>query len=261
MAWLHSDSDIVNDTSLIEATDPKTGRRNLALRGFADWKGRGIRDGREEYQRETWFRVQSVVIHKHDEAKLLEALRGKILTNPDSLPTIELHGDLYLGEYPWHPEMKDVEDWTEPGESWRDFPVPTRATVARYVCESGGYDYSIDRTLAIEMPAPWLAQTMGLRMKDGRSPVYVDSSGREMFFDPSVREAGSAGALVDREAFLQMLEYEGLSCVWVIAGEKSAYGGRHAGDGFGGRLLHTGVYSLSQGGFVREFHTGRENPS
>jgi hypothetical protein len=77
MAWLHSDSDIVNDTSLIEATDPKTGRRNLALRGFADWKGRGIRDGREEYQRETWFRVQSVVIHKHDEAKLLEALRGE----------------------------------------------------------------------------------------------------------------------------------------------------------------------------------------
>ncbi len=261
LAWLESDSDIFNDASLIEVKDPKTDQRYLALSGFAKWGGRGVRDGHEEFQRDTWFRIQSALVHKDDEEQLLEVLKRRILTDPHSLPTIELYSDFYLGEYPWHPEMMDIGDWTEPSEGARDFPVPIRATVARYVRESGGYDYSIDDTLAVEIPAPWLAQVMRLHMKDGRTPVYVDSTGQVIFFDPSVQEAGPASALVNREAFLGMLEREGLSCVWVIAGEKSAYGGQDPGRGFGGRLLHTGVYSLSEDRFVREFCTRRERPS
>lgn len=261
LAWLHSDSDIINDASLIDVRDPKTARRYLALRGFSSWKGRGVCDGREEYQRETWFRIQSVVVHKSDELRLIDALKGKILTDPHSLPVIRLNDDFYLGEYPWHPEMKDVDDWIEPGRSWRSVPVPTRATVAEYSCESGGYDFSVDATVVVEMPAPWLAQSMRLRMKNGKSPTYVNRGGEEMFFDPSVHMAGPSGALVNREAFLKMLECEGLSCVWVIAGEKSVYGGGVASRGFGGRLLHTGIYSLSQDGLVREFHKAWQKPS
>ena len=82
-----------------------------------------------------------------------------------------------------------------------------------------------------------------------------------MFYDPSVVEAGPAAALVDRDAFLQMLGREDLSAIWVVAGEKSAYGGRDAGLGFGGRQLHTAIYQLDGDGFTRHFHKDWAHPS
>ena len=72
-------------------------------------------------------------------------------------------------------------------------------TVATYTREKSGHDCSIDRTIQVELPAPWLADQMGLRMKGGHSPVFVDSDGRTMFMDPSVLEPGPSAALVDRE--------------------------------------------------------------
>lgn len=258
--WLGSDSDIINDVSLIDLRNPKTGRRWLALWGFSSWRGSGVRDGRKEMQRDTWFRLNCIVVHRKDQASLVNSLRGRILTDPHSLPKIELHGDFYLGEYPWHPDVRDFDRWSS-DDGWRALAVPSRATVASYTCEHGGYDYSIDRTVSIEMPAPWLAEAMGLRLMSGRSPTYVGSDGRDMFYDPSVLEAGPAAALVDRDAFLRMLDQEELSAIWVISGEKSVYGGRDASPSFGGRLLHTAIYHLNGESFTRHFHKDWENPS
>lgn len=259
-AWLESGSNIINDASLIDLRNPKTNRRWLALSSFSDWRNWGVCNGRKELQRDTWFRLNCVVVRRSDRVALVNGLLNKILTDSHSLPKVEFSGrDFYLGEYPWHPELQNVDQWSAPGEGWRSTPAPTRATVASYTCESGGYDYSIDRTVSVEIPAPWLAKAMGLRLASGKSPIYVDDSGRTIFYDPSVVEAGPAAALVDRDAFLQMLEREGLSAIWVIAGEKGAYGG---GDpGFGGRMLHTAIYQLDGDGFSRLFHSDWERPS
>jgi hypothetical protein len=259
-AWLEGDSDIVNDRSLIDLRNPKTGRSWLALWGFSRWTGSGVRDGREELQRDTWFRLNCIVVHRKDQAKLVDGLRGQILTDPHALPKIELYRDFYLGEYPWHPEVRRFDRWSV-NDGRREFAVPGRPTVASYTCERGGYDYSIDRTVSIEIPAPWLAEAMGLWLASGRSPIYVSSDGNDMFYDPSVFEAGPAAALVDRDAFLQVLDREGLSAIWVIAGEKGVFGGRDAGLGFGGRFLHTAIYHLDGDGFARHFHTDWEHPS
>lgn len=259
-AWLESDSNIINDASLIDLRNPKANRRWLALSSFSDWKSWGVCDGRKELQRDTWFRLNCIVVRRSDQVALVNGLRNQILTGSHSLPEIEFSGrDFYLGEYPWHPELQNIDQWSSSEERWRSTPVPTRATVAKYRCESGGYDFSIDRTVSVEIPAPWLAEVMGLRLSSGKSPIYVDASGRDIFYDPSVVEAGPAAALVDRDAFLQMLEREGLSAIWIIAGEKGAYGG---GDrGFGGRMLHTAIYQLDGDGFSRLFHSDWEHPS
>jgi hypothetical protein len=191
---------------------------------------------------------------------MVRSLRGKILTDPHALPHIELGGEFYLGEFPWHPKLRDVDQWISP-DSWHPFDVPCRATVASYTCERGGYDYSIDRTVSIEIPAPWMAESMGLRLANGQSPIYVASTGREMFYDPSVLEDGPAAALVDRDAFLQILGRRRLSPIWVIAGEKSIYGGHEGGTGFGGRLRHTAIYYFDHKRLVRHFHQQWEHPS
>lgn len=259
-AWLESDSNIINDASLINLRNPKTNRRWLALSSFSDWRSWGVCNGRKELQRDIWFRLNCVVVRRSDQVTLVNGLRNQILTSSDSLPKIEFSGrDFYLGEYPWHPELQNIDQWSSPEVGWLSTPVPTRATVASYTCESGGSDYSIDRTVCVQIPAPWLAETMGLRLASGRSPIYINASGQDMFYDPSVVEEGPAAALVDRDAFLEMLGREDLTAIWVIAGEKGAFGG---GDrGFGGRLLHTAIYQFDNDGFSRLFHKEWERPS
>ncbi len=249
-AWLESDLDIISDASLIDLRNPKTGRRWLALWGFSNWRGYGVRYGRKGMQRDAWFRLNCIVVRRKDQSKMVKSLRKRILTDPHSLPKIELHSELYLGEYPWHPETRDCS-----------VAAPCRPTVASYTCERGNYDYSIDRTVSVEIPAPWLADAMGLRLASGRSPIYIGSDGREMFFDPSVLEAGPAAALVDRDAFLGMLDREDLSAIWVIAGEKTAFGGSDYQSSFGGRLLYTTIYHVKGDGFAKYFHSDWERPS
>ena len=223
LAWQDSNSDIINDSALIDVCNPKTGRRWLALSGFSRWKGSEVRDGMKEIQRVTYFQLTCIVVHRSDLAKIVESLKGQILIGHSSLREIEVPEDFYLSEYPWYPEMGELDRWSS-NNDWQAPVVPIRASVANYTCKRGSYDYSIDQTIGIKLPAPWIAEKMGLRLASGRSPIYIDSDDRDMFYDPSVVEAGSSAALVDREAFLRMLNQHDLSAIWVIVGEKNAHG-------------------------------------
>jgi hypothetical protein len=102
---------------------------------------------------------------------------------------------------------------------------------------------------------------LNLRISDGRKLTYVDASGTVRFFDPSVDLAGPRAALVDREAFLSVLEREGLAAVWVIAGEKGVFGGRNPSRAFGGRYVFTSIYWLENQNFRRHDHIEHQYPS
>jgi hypothetical protein len=260
LAWRSSEHDVINDSMLIDVADPKTGSRWLALDGFAVWRQSGVVEGRSELQRNTWFRLSCIVVKKSDRSKLLKWLRSRRLTASHDLPEIALHGEQYLGEYPWHPSFTDLPDWNEP-EQWRGLPVPVRTTVVSYTCERGGYDYSIDKTVKVALPAPWLLQSLGLRLSSGRKLTYVTSEGRVKFFDPSVSEPGPQAALVDRADFLSMLDRENLMAFWVIAGEKAVYSGRSSNVGWGGELAHTYIYELKGEQFVSHKYIEHTEPS
>ena len=211
-------------------------------------------------QRDTWYRVSCIVTRKDDEERLLKSLSGRILTDPHALPQFHLDTSYYLGEYPWEPSLAAQDDWA-PAGGWSRLGAPTRPTTAGYLCEKGNYDYSIDETIRIELPAPWLSEAMGLRLRDGRQPTFVDRDGQIRFFDPSVSEPGYQAGLVDRDFFLAMLEREGLAPIWIIAGEKGVFGGGQPNRGFGGRVLHTGIYRLGDNGpMLHEMHTEHERP-
>lgn len=106
LAWLKSEKDILNDNSLFDLKNPKTGQRWLALSGFSRWSAYGISDTEKEYQRETWYRINCLVVHREDENSVIKYLKKEILTNDSKLPKIDLYGDFYLGEYPWHPDPR-----------------------------------------------------------------------------------------------------------------------------------------------------------
>ena len=162
------------------------------------------------------------------------------------MPKSEMHGEQYLGEYPWHPYFDDFRDWYEP-DSWHKSPVPVRRTATSYSCSRSGFDYSVDETIGIQMPMPWIIHGLGLHFTGGRNLMFADASGRVMFFDPSTHNQGNAAALIDRDAFLALLDQEGLEAIWVIAGEKSVYGGPGPHGGWGGAHAHTRLYRLKSG--------------
>jgi hypothetical protein len=259
LLWRDSPDDIINGQARIEVAEPG-GRRWLTLHVSPLWNQWAVINGNRTVERQTWGRVNCVVVTKSDQAKLVEALRNRCLTDPHALPKLEFYGGhTYLGEYPWHPSLSDREDWIAPSDTSYGFPVPVRATVAEYTCEHGNYDYSIDETIVLQLPAPWLLDALALRMSDGRKLTYVDSSGTVRFFDPSLDLPGPRAALVDRDPFLSMLEREGLAAVWVVAGEKGVYGSGNAA--FGGRYVFSSVYSLENGTFSRHDHVKHEYPS
>ncbi|MFL6450417.1 MAG: hypothetical protein ACJ746_22455 [Bryobacteraceae bacterium] len=260
LVWLESDRDVLNHESFIEVIDPRTKRRWLALNSTASADQYGMDGERKELQRKIWFRVSSIVVAKGDKAKVLKGLKSRTVTDRSEIPEFHLDLSYYLGEYPWHEGIKETDDWVAP-DDWNQLVAPVRPTISEYVCESGGYDYSVDSSIRIELPAPWLANKMGLRLLDGKRPIYVDERGEVRFFDPSVIEPGHQAALVDRDAFLAMLDREDLAAIWVITGEKEVYGGQIPHTGFGGRLLHTGIYTLRPNGFARTINFAREKPS
>jgi hypothetical protein len=102
---------------------------------------------------------------------------------------------------------------------------------------------------------------LGLHLSNGRQLTYASDNGRLDFFDPSVSEPGPHAALVDRTAFLSMLEREELAAFWVIAGEKSIYSGRDSGMGWGGDSSHTYIYELIEDSFVSYKHLETREPS
>ncbi len=90
--------------------------------------------------------------------------------------------------------------------------------------------------------------SLALRLVDGRNPRYANVVGEIVFQDPSIAESGPSAALVDKQAFLEAVELEGLTPVWVVAGEKGAYGSNERD--FVGIRIHSFIYALTAGGEV-----------
>lgn len=116
----------------------------------------------------------------------------------------------------------------------------------------------------MELPAPWLLDGLGARLANGQRPSYVDEGGQTVFCDPSIAADGPSAALIDRDAFLGLLERQGLAAAWIIAGEKNAYGGddgRPMGSSYGGSRRHSAVYSFREGKLAGSVTSERSYPT
>jgi len=256
LGWLRSDQDVLNSADLISLIDPKSGINWFPLDVHAGWRQSGFEDGQRGMLRETWFRTNCYLVKKDHETELLDSLKGRMLIGNHDLPDFEFDTEFHLGEYPWHPEVQERDYWSET-DSWHKLPVPIRATAFDMLRERSSHDYSIDKTINLTMPTPWLVEAMRLQLLGGHIPSFVNVDGETVIFDPSVILPGQQAALVEKEAFFAMLDREDLTAIWVIAGEKGVYGGPATSSGYGGRVDHTGVYHLKDGE-VRQYHFDTE---
>ncbi|MXP44979.1 NACHT domain-containing protein [Allopontixanthobacter sediminis] len=248
--WLRSKRDILNSVSLVALENPRTGQQWFPLELHAGWRQSGFEDGHRGMLRETWFRTNCYLVSQSDEEALLETLKGRMLIGQHDLPNFEFDTEFHLGEYCWHPAVRARDEWSEI-DSWHKLPVPIRPIAFDLLRERSRHDYSIDKTINLMMPTPYLVEKMGLQLRGGHVPDFVDPDGNTVIFDPSVTQPGHEASLVEKTAFCDMLDRESLTAVWVIAGEKAVYGTAHSSSGYGGRLDHTGIYRLDDRAIVQ----------
>ena len=244
LQWLEGPDDFIDDPSLIIVENPKNKRKWAVLHEVAAWHQWGMNDGDRKLERTTWFRLQAVLVKNSERDTLIEVLSKKILTDDDHLPAVNFPYRAFLGEYPWHPAFKDVEDYSMP--HWYKVPVPAHPLVASYSSESGAYDFSISQSFSVALPGPILVKHLKLHLSDGREMSYADDGGVIRFCDPSVQDAGPSAALVDFDSFTAFLKQEEFSVVWIIGGLKHAHGGKgRNGNGWAGERLFSSIYWMT----------------
>ncbi|MBB3799406.1 hypothetical protein FHY17_003694 [Xanthomonas arboricola] len=237
IAWMEDHSrDIPDPIAQIDVIDPD-GRRWLVLETTASRNHLVMVNGERVIHRMTWHKVKSMLVTRCD-ADRLQRLLMRSERYRDHPPEVELPSHGYLGEYPWHPAFDEIDGHWEIGE----LGIPVQATVADWLVERSGHDYSIEDNLNLMVPAPALMRGLDLRLAEGRALSYATADGKILFKTPSAEEPGFGAAVVDRDAMRAFLEAEGLELVWILTGEKSAHGGPPHGRGWGGMLEYWGIY-------------------
>ena len=243
LEWIKNTDDLLNDASLIDVHDEYTKEDWLVLKSFKHYSTPYKISGHID----SWCRVWCVVLKKNNATKFINAISKHSLIDPHALPETSNSREMFLGEYPWYQSCELEDDWRQLDRDY-GFAGKVLPTVTEYSQERGGWDYSIDETIRIYLPAPWLVEKLGLKLIDGRRAVYANQNGNTLFKDPSISEDGPSAALINKNLFMEMLEKEGLSAVWIIAGEKGGYGQKD--QDFVGRRVHSCVYQLNKIGNV-----------
>lgn len=240
IAWMEDPlRDVPDPIQQIDVTDTN-GRRWLVLDINVGRNHLVMVNGERVIHRMTWHKVKSILVAR-DDVERLERLLTRSASDRDHLPEVDIPGRGYLGEYPWHPAFANIDGSWEIGQRG---VISIRATVANWYIERSGYDYSVEESFNLKIPAPALVRGLHLRLAEGRSLAYATANGRVLFKDPSADDPGFSAAVVDRDAMRTFLDAEGLEIVWIFSGEKSAQGGLPYGSGWGGRLQYWGIYRI-----------------
>lgn len=245
LAWLDSPTEgFTNGPENIEVVDPRDRRDWLVVSAFRHWS---IPRRHQRVHPEAWSRVTCFLTRQGSSQRLAEELLARDRGNHNFL-----HEDkscsAFLGEHGWREAETGAPRLRS--NSWAGIGVPTMATSVELRAESNTKDNSILQSFNLDLPSSWLIQALGLRLRDGRGPVYVDSTDVVRFTDPSLDERGTNAGVVDRQRFLTAMEAAGLEAVWLIAGEKNVYSSDSARKGFGGRVMHVMTYRLVDGALV-----------
>ncbi len=255
-SWVFGVDDIVQARDSIEIQD-RNGENWLALGIFSSTRQYNVSEGHRHFERNCSLQVHCFVTRKADSKKLIREIKRSIWKQIDDFPQQEMSDKQFIGEYPWHPSI-EFKDWT-PFNQKAEKSVLVRPTVARLTWETGGYDFSMESSGEIYLPAPWLIHKLGLRLANGQRLNYVNRTNKIIFFDPSVAEKGPNAALIRRDSFVQLLEDEELQPFWAIVGQKQAFPSSIRMDGFLGELLYVKLLTFEGNEVVTILEDTKEN--
>jgi len=250
--WVWNEANKAVGSNLLDLVDPLDGSSWLLLSSFVcsshkhDDPDNGL---------DTWGRIRCFVVPKKDATSVLKILKEQVLTSPDDPISTHVAYRAYLGEIHWHPFLSETGIKREPF-NYTSIPE-LRDTTVEYICETSGYDYSIDSSVKVQIPAPWLAQLCGSQLSEGNRLTYTDDKESVVFKDPSADAEGPSACLVKKDIFLEKLDKAGLVPFWVQAGEKRA----DLNDGFAGCQLFSRIYTIKKNKWTMTETVRSEKPT
>ena len=251
--WLRLETDLPTIQSILSVTDPKDGSRWLTLEGYFSYEEttRPEKEWSEQDHRQIWYILQSYIVRRADfDAAFAWAKRQSFWGRwmPESG---ESYG-IFLGEYYGSPAYLDHFAASRGDRAWvrvrrweKKLPVPMIVLSHAYLAEGGGYDCSVDDTIRIRLPAPWLGEQLGLRWA-GREGEFVGPAGDVIARDPSVREAGPGVLLVKENAMDALLASGDYEILWTVLGGKDVIGERALGRS-PGEMQISGAFGRANG--------------
>ncbi len=244
IAWLSTGEDLPSPVNLIKIRDTN-GNDWLSLEGHYAWEESVSPElDRWEVERcHLWYQIRSYLMKEGDLKVFLDWSKGRSWMGR-WMPESYSFYDVFIGEYPWHPAAREQRrGWELPDNGVRSIPVPMLVTTAEYLREGGGYDNSLEDSLAGMLLSPYLIEHLGLRWT-GYDFIYAKANEKPVAFDPTTRESGPPALLVDFQELSNLLKSEGMTIVWTILGEKNIYVPTFQDREYKGRLEVFGVAIL-----------------
>lgn len=240
LAWVAVDSDLCNGIEEIEVVSPD-GCQWLVVHGSRHWEIPG--QSRRNHA-EAWSHITCLVTRLGAGPALAKELLSKQRCDSSRLSDAG-HLETFLGEHGW----RDSKNIHLAKNTYIGITTPYASIVETLTAEYNTEDNSVDTSFTLHLPSAAVMKLLNLRLLSGKKPEYVDDAGVLRWQDPSLHTRGAGAGVVSRDYFLEHLARAGLEPVWVLAGEKNVYAGQGltGGNGFGGRLYHTTVFTVSDG--------------
>lgn len=237
LSWVAVEGDLCNGAEEIEVVSPDS-RRWLVVHSSRHWNVAG--QSRRNHA-DAWSRITCLVTRLGAGPNLAKDLLSKQRGESWSLSD-DGRLETFLGEHGWRDEKKVILS----KDVSISIATPYAGIVESFTAEGNTEDNSVEESFTLHLPSAAAMKLLDLHLRSGRRPEYVDAAGVLRWQDPSLHTHGAGAGVVSRDYFLERLAREGLEPVWILAGEKNVYSGQGSGggNGFGGRLHHTTVFTV-----------------
>ncbi|MBR7745155.1 ATP-binding protein [Undibacterium baiyunense] len=245
LAWVRVEGDLCNGPEEIDVVNTD-GSKWLVVYSHRHWTVPG--QNRRNHA-DAWSHITCLLTRTGNGV----AMANDLLKNHRG-DSSRFSGDAYLntflGEHGW----RDTKSIRLSKDAFSGIAIPYTSIVESLTAESNTKDNSIDESFSLQLPSAAAMQLLGLQLRNGKKPEFVDSAGVLRWQDPSLHVRGPGAGIVSRDYFLEHVAKAGLEPVWILAGEKNVYAGQDLGmgNGFGGRLHHTTVF-IVDGGDLKQF--------
>ena len=255
--WLWDEGNVPDFERLLKVSD-KEENSWLVLKAFSNWKKDPVGDNEKIPSQDAWYRVNSCIIHKSELDRVIAAVKGRNLCDPSVLKNVSTGGQGFFREFPWHPVFKDIIGWSADFNLRPNVDVKNLVPVSEYEWGDGGRDKSLESSISIYLPARELVEGLNLFPSMSLPGYWFCGQNNLVFYDPSVSEKGPSVGLIRTDYLYHWLEENDLQLVWLVGGEKQLF--THWASEFYGRLVYSGIYTLSDKGVDGALWFKREEP-
>lgn len=240
LSWVAVECDLCCGPEEIEVVSPD-GHQWLVVHSFRHWRVQG--QSRRNHA-DAWSRITCLVTRLGAGPALAENLLSEHRGDSSRLSD-EGCPETFLGEHGW----RDAKEIKLSKHASIGVATPFAGIVECFTAEGDTKDNSVEESFTLHLPSAAAMKLLDLHLRSGMKPEYVDNVGVLRWQDPSLYTRGAGAGVVCREYFIERLALAGLEPVWILAGEKNVYAGQDlaGGNGFGGRLHHTTVFTVDDG--------------